>query len=382
VNGENFDIPCHVTDKDDGQYIVKYQVDEECETKIEILFEDDKGKMVPIRGSPYRSNFSSKSAPNVNNLTGPAMGKYIATELEQIHGFIGETSKGASTKDKNIQDVKTLISIKDSVDIVFTQNDDMVLRLDCLDEALRMFHEHQIAKDSQMKQIKKLFDEWTGLKKLAKDIRKEISPMVANENEKTTNQIKKFEEDLKVYATELKKRDFYYYKTGVTDSKKKLSSVNEEIIVFDQKIVDFGYNAQKFGNPDLITNSIKQVEAIKSEIQSMVLLWDHIEVCQNNFQNYMEAKWVETNPFDMEEDVKTTFKVLKEMKVDKKCNAYIGIQEDIKRWLVFLPLISELRDEAMRPRHWKQIKDKVQKDFEVNEKLLLKDVYNLNLNKY
>jgi dynein heavy chain len=114
----------------------------------------------------------------------------------------------------------------------------------------------------------------------------------------------------------------------------------------------------------------------------MVLLWDHIEVCQNNFQNYMEAKWVETNPFDMEEDVKTTFKVLKEMKVDKKCNAYIGIQEDIKRWLVFLPLISELRDEAMRPRHWKQIKDKVQKDFEVNEKLLLKDVYNLNLNKY
>jgi hypothetical protein len=39
----------------------------------------------------------------------------------------------------------------------------------------------------------------------------------------------------------------------------------------------------------------------------------------------MEAKWVETNPFDMEEDVKTLFKTLKEMKVDKKCNAYIGI---------------------------------------------------------
>jgi hypothetical protein len=71
--------------------------------------------------------------------------------------------------------------------MVFNQNDDMVLRLDCLDEALRMFHEHQIAKDSQMKQIKRLFDEWTGLKKLVKDIRKEISPLVANENEKTTN---------------------------------------------------------------------------------------------------------------------------------------------------------------------------------------------------
>ena len=103
----------------------------------------------------------------------------------------------------------------------------MILRLDCLDESLKMFQEHQIAKDSQLKQIKKLFDEWTGLKKLSKDIRKEISPLVANENEKTINMIKKFEEDLKVYIAEMKKRDFYFYKTGVIAGKKKLSNVND-----------------------------------------------------------------------------------------------------------------------------------------------------------
>jgi dynein heavy chain len=84
----------------------------------------------------------------------------------------------------------------------------------------------------------------------------------------------------------------------------------------------------------------------------------------------------------MEDEVKTLFKTLKEMKCDKKCNAYIGITEEIKRWLVFLPLIAELRDDAMRERHWKAIKDKVQKDFHVDDKLLLRDVYNLNLNKY
>jgi len=39
----------------------------------------------------------------------------------------------------------------------------------------------------------------------------------------------------------------------------------------------------------------------------------------------MEAKWVETSPFEMEDEVKTVFKILKEMKVDKRCNAYIGI---------------------------------------------------------
>lgn len=64
-----------------------------------------------------------------------------------------------------------------------------------------------------------MFDEWAGLKKLAKEVRKEISPLINNENEKTTNMIKRFEEDLKVYTTELKKREFYFYKTGVTEAK-------------------------------------------------------------------------------------------------------------------------------------------------------------------
>lgn len=82
--------------------------------------------------------------------------------------------------------------------------------------------------------------------------------------------IKKFEEDLKVYTTEMKKRDFYQYKTGVVDSKTRLTSVADELKNFDDRIADLGYNAQKFGNPDMIQNSIKAVESIKTEIQNMV----------------------------------------------------------------------------------------------------------------
>lgn len=98
--------------------------------------------------------------------------------------------------------------------------------------------------------------------------------------EKTTNMIKKFEEDLKAYNTELKKRDFYQYKTGVVDSKARLGLVGDELKVFEDRITDLGYNALKFGNPDMIQNSIKAVESIKVEIQNMVVLWDFIESMQ------------------------------------------------------------------------------------------------------
>ena len=132
-------IQNELIDHDNGSYTVKYMVEEECECKIEILFEDDSKKLVPIRGSPYRASFSAKSQPQVNGLTGPAMNKYLQNGLEEIHTFISETTKGAQTKEKNLNDTKLLISVKDNVDSVFNLKDEIVLKLDCLDESLKMF---------------------------------------------------------------------------------------------------------------------------------------------------------------------------------------------------------------------------------------------------
>ena len=233
-----------------------------------------------------------------------------------------------------------------------------------------------------MRNIRGLFEQWNQLKKMCKDISKEIAPLCNNENEKNLSLIKKLEEDLKGFYAELKRRPFFQYNTGVEKSLELISSVFDEMTAYEEKIADYGYIAEKFGSPDIMQPSIKQVEQIKVELENMKIFWEHTGKMQELYEGYMNSKWIETSPFDMEEDVKALNKQVKEMKVDKKCNAYLGIIEETKKWLVFLPLISELRDEAMRPRHWQAIKDKVQKEFEVNDSLLLLDVFNLNLNKY
>jgi dynein heavy chain len=70
------------------------------------------------------------------------------------------------------------------------------------------------------------------------------------------------------------------------------------------------------------------------------------------------------------------------MKVDKRCNAYGGILDEIKKWLVFLPLITDLAAPSMRDRHWDDLKNKVGQQFTIDENLLLKDIFELNLGKY
>jgi hypothetical protein len=82
----------------------------------------------------------------------------------------------------------------------------------------------------------------------------------------------------------MKKREFYKYECGKDQAEVKLNAVFAEIAVLENKIADFGYVAGKFGNPNLIDNSLRQVELIKLEVNNMRSLWDHISHCQGVFE--------------------------------------------------------------------------------------------------
>lgn len=210
---------------------------------------------------------------------------------------------------------------------------------------------------------------------------KEIKPSITNETQKNKNEINKLEDQLKLFSNNLKKRDFYKYDTGREMAIKKLEAVYDEIDDIEKKIEDLGFNAKKFKEAHLIEGCNKHVESVKAECQGMKILWDQISTLQMTFNSWLESKWPDTKPYDMEDDAKKIQKNVREMKVDKKSNTYVGCLEEIKKWLVFLPMIQELRDDAMRERHWDMIRKKVGNFADPNT-LALKDIFNLNLNKY
>ncbi|KFG39763.1 dynein heavy chain family protein, partial [Toxoplasma gondii p89] len=66
--------------------------------------------------------------------------------------------------------------------------------------------------------------------------------------------------------------------------------------------------------------------------------------------------------------------------IDRKCDAYLGLHETLKRWLVFLPLVAELRDGAMRERHWAELLRVVHaQSTEISNEMPLKTIEQLQL---
>lgn len=174
----------------------RYQSDDECKVRVEVRFFNDKEEWVHIRGSPYSASFKEGTPASDNLLNGSAMERQIKKELERLQGDLTNCKKETITKDKDLKDVKVLLTVKDNVDQTMKNTNKITLDIDQLDEALKLFVKNKQAKDSQVKQFTKVNKDWNDLKTQIKNVKKEIAPLVANENEKNNGNIKKLEEDI------------------------------------------------------------------------------------------------------------------------------------------------------------------------------------------
>jgi hypothetical protein len=162
--------------------------------------------------------------------------KHVQETIAETKSKFEETSAGAKTANKDLSDVKTLIGVKDCVERVQKQAKPITLSLDQMQESLAFLASNGISKDKEIKQVKKLFDDWNALRKVAKETKKEIAPMIENESKKNQVTITKFEEHMKQYMSTMKQKDFYKYATGVVDAGKALDKVQEDIDNFKQNL--------------------------------------------------------------------------------------------------------------------------------------------------
>lgn len=160
-------------------YHCKYTVDEECAVSIDIKFMNDKEQMVPIRGVPFSASFNAAALSKDNLITGTAMDKNIKSELERLTNLMVESKKELVTKDKDMKDVKVLLNIKEHAEALQRDTDLITLNIDQLDESLKLFQAAKLSKDSQLKGLTSINKNWGDLKKIVKETKKEIAPLVA-----------------------------------------------------------------------------------------------------------------------------------------------------------------------------------------------------------
>ena len=362
------DIHAEIVDKGDGSYFVSYACEEEVDCKVTVQLKDDKGNMVDVRGSPYTVNFSKNIEAENNSVKGPSMLKLVQKQVEQIKNFIQDTTEGVRVNNKDLKDPKTLIEVKGMVEVVKNQASAITLKFDQLDESIKLLEKINSKSDELKKEAEKLFDEWNGLKKLAKDVKKEISPQLDKESTPVSNSSTNVYEELSGFNKSMEKKKYYQYDSGYNIAMADLEATKQEITEFQAIIGDLKSNANEFGDPEIIRNAERAIEVAINEVQIMTLPWDLILEFNNYLEAQMPTRWADLDCNEMEEVVYNYSRTAQRFPgAVKKYNVYSGAKDLIDRWDEQLPLIEALHGEYIKERHWNEICKLINVDINYND---------------
>jgi hypothetical protein len=137
------------------------------------------------------------------------MDRHIKKELDRLTNLMNDTKKELNIKEINLKDVKNLLRVKEHVESTQANTDVITLNIDQLDESLKLFQTNKLTKDVQLKGFTAINKNWGEVKKLCKETKKEIAPLVAQENDKNSHNIKRLEEDITQFTQEMRKREFF-----------------------------------------------------------------------------------------------------------------------------------------------------------------------------
>jgi dynein heavy chain len=185
------EVPVH--DNDDGSYTVKYQVDEESEVEVHVYLMV-KEEPTPIRGSPYIASFNSSAKPADNTLAGPLMQANFKQQMNDLADYMSKKEKSISLKGKDMTEVPTLLSVKEETEEVFKNENKTTLKIDQLDESMKMFAAAVPKVKVDSSKFGKIQGNWNNVKNNSKNVKKTFAPIVEQQDGINKTNIKTLEE--------------------------------------------------------------------------------------------------------------------------------------------------------------------------------------------
>ena len=132
--------------------------------KIHIFYNNENNEHQEIRGSPFFAWHKSGVPAKNNEINGPSMLNNMSNQIKDIENFIQKSKSDINIKNRNIsEDVKELRYVKESLVSVQSKKSEYLLRLDMIEQCLRMYKDLGMTKDEDLKKTVAAKENWNNL---------------------------------------------------------------------------------------------------------------------------------------------------------------------------------------------------------------------------
>ncbi|CBZ52837.1 GA26239, related [Neospora caninum Liverpool] len=376
---QSVELDVEILDQNNGKYIVKYHAKTPGEAIVDVSFVDEGKAPEPLRGSPFLASFVDRARNRANDMAGPLVTSYISRSIAEMEEFHAKTEAGVQTVVK-ADDVKTLLAVRHHISQMEKQKDSLLLQRETVQAVLSCLEHQGATTEANSRALKNATSKYNSLERLVKKREKEVQGASNAESLRTRKRIAEFEQAVKETQINLKSLDFYFFQRGIDNATQSMDAVEGGVTAYTSTVKELETLAASFGFVEDLDPAKAAIAGILEELNSVRVFWTFTRQTLQTFASLLETPWGDVDAPNIEQDVKRLQKGLKDLKIDRKCDAYLGLHETLKRWLVFIPLVAELRDGSMRARHWAELLRVVNADgTEIADDMPLKTIERLQL---
>ncbi|CAF3056070.1 unnamed protein product [Rotaria socialis] len=304
--------------------------------------------------------------------------EHVTNSLNELQEFIENTNKQLKRPVKEgdynllVEIMAHLAAIKQReqvTDALFAPLKDTI-------ELLKSYN--QDLPEEVHQQLEILPEKWLNLKRNYVAIRQNVAPLQAQENTKIRQRLADFDTVQTQFRERFKSEAPYIYETP--EAYKRLDRVNRDLIKRENVLEQLMKSSALF---EVSFPDFKLIKQCRKDVKLLKQLWDYISLVRFSMNDWKSTRWREINVESMDAEVKKFQRDIKLLDKEMRAwNAYIQLEQILKNMITALRSITELRNSAIRERHWDELMSCTGVQFSMSAQTTLEELLNLNLYNY
>lgn len=304
----------------------------------------------------------------------------VIGSLNELNKFVRTSKKGLQVKIEE-GDYNGLVSAMGLLHSIKHRANNIDRMFEPLRKTINLLKQFGVEMPDEVhKLLNDLPEQWSEVKKLSVSIKDYVAPLQAKEVDVLQQKCNRFDVRNHQFREDFRKKAPFKFEIGQEKAYELIDAVHVDVLSMENESKAIKTSCELF---ELNIPVYKAIADCRRDIGMLKSVWDVVSLVTYMFEEWRGTLWTEIDTDAMENRCRDLAKELRRMdKEIKGWDVYNGLDQMVKDMITSLRAVGELRSNAIRDRHWKQLMKTTGVTFVLTKEMKFQDLLSLQLHKY
>uniref|UniRef100_A0A8C9J6D4 Dynein axonemal heavy chain 10 n=1 Tax=Panthera tigris altaica TaxID=74533 RepID=A0A8C9J6D4_PANTA len=309
---------------------------------------------------------------------GKLLNESAREELYHLHEEMESLAKNLKKSPSTLEDLKFVLA---TIAEIRSKSLVMELRYRDVQERYRTMAMYNLfPPDAEKELVDNIKSMWSNLFNESMNVDHSLGGIKRTFTEITRGEILNYKQQIEEFA----KR---FYREGPGSIGDDLDKGVELLAVFEKELTRHEKNRQELANAeklfDLPITMYPELLKVQKEMNNLRTIYDLYEALKVAKEEWSQTLWINLNVQFLQEGIDSFLRSLRRLpRQVRNLSVAYHLEAKMKAFKDSVPLLLDLKHEALRDRHWKELMEKTGVTFEMTETFTLENMFAMELHKH